>query len=522
MRHPWDRRLGVWYVAEDHTDLPAVLHCPSGEQLTFGELAARAHQVVHAVRAAGIEPGQTLVHAMPNGLDVVIWQLAAQEGGWRYISLNPALSGAEIRSIVDHSGAVGAVVHADYAHRVGDVADAAAMPFRVSVGGDIAGFTPAQALLDGQPATAPEPRVAGGPFIYTSGTTGKPKGLKRDLGAAVDPWAMADAMKSFGHAFQFQPLTGAHLVSAGMHHGGCQGFYLGALNVGQALVIMEKFDAERALELIEKFRITTAYMVPTQFVRLLRLPEEVRNRYDHSSLGSVVHSAAPCPLDIKRQMFDWWGPVIWETYGGMEGAATIAKPHRWLERPGTVGRSIKGMRVKILDDDGAELGPGGVGNVYLEPTQGSGFEYHNDPEATAAAYRGKAFTLGDIGYLDADGYLFINDRAKDMIISGGVNIYPAEVESVLAIHPAVADVAVIGVPDDEWGESVAAVVELVDGSAASDELAQQLIRHCRDRLAGFKCPRSVDFRASLSRTDSGKLAKRDIRQEYWAAAGRSV
>ena len=272
---------------------------------------------------------------------------------------------------------------------------------------------------------------------------------------------------------------------------------------------------------IERVRVTTAYMVPTQFVRLLRLAPEVRDRYDVSSLKVVVHAAAPCPLEVKKQMLNWWGPVIWETYGGMEGAATIAKPNRWLEKPGTVGRAVQGMKVMILDDEGNEVEPGTVGHVYMQ-SAGPRFEYRNDPELTASVFRDRAFTIGDVGYLDEDGYLFLCDRAKDMIISGGVNIYPAEVEGVLSAHPAVGDVAVIGVPDSEWGEQVKAIVEPAPGIVTSDELAADLLAHCRGRLAGYKCPRSIDFRDSLPRTEAGKLYKRLLRDEYWAATGRQV
>jgi long-chain acyl-CoA synthetase len=521
MRNPWDRRLGVWWIAEDRPDHPAIIECPAGERLTYGELAGRAHQLVHALRAEGIGAGDIIAYALPNDVDVVIWQLAASEGGMRSLALNPALSAEEMRAIADHSEAAAVAVHANYVDRVTEIAGAPSLRLRVAVGGSIPGFLDQAELLDGQPSSLPDERRAGDMIPYSSGTTGKPKGIWRKQ-PTMDPSVMADAMKSFGHAFQFLPLEGAHLVTAGMHHGGCQGFYLGALNVGQGLVIHERFDAEAMLAAIDRHRVTTMYVVPTQFVRLLRLPEETRARYDVSSLQVVVHAAAPCPREIKQQMFDWWGPVIWETYGGTEGAATIAKPHRWLEKPGTVGRAIRGMSVLILDDDGNELPSGEVGQIYLRSGTGAKFEYRNDPEQTAAVYRGDAFTIGDVGYLDGDGYLFLCDRAKDMIISGGVNIYPAEVEGALSSHPAVGDVAVIGVPDPEWGEQVRALVEVTGGVDPSDELGAELIAFCRERLAAFKCPRTVEFREQLPRTEAGKLAKRLLREEYWAATGRRL
>jgi long-chain acyl-CoA synthetase len=297
-----------------------------------------------------------------------------------------------------------------------------------------------------------------------------------------------------------------------MYHGGSHSYYSGALNVGHPLVIMPRFDAEESLRLIEQHRVFSAYMVPTQFHRLLQLPDDVRARYDVSSLHSVVHSAAPCPLEVKRRMMEWWGPVIWETYGGMEGPATIAKPHRWLEKPGTVGRAIKGTRLAILDDDGNEVPRGELGAIYYG-SDAPAFEYVGDAETTRAAYRGKLFTIGDIGFVDDDGYLFIRDRAKDMIITGGVNVYPQEVEAVLAAHPAVADVAVIGLPDEEWGESVVAVVEPATDRIADDALAAELVEHCRAHLAKYKCPRRVEFRADLPRSDAGKLYKRQLRED---------
>ena len=488
--------------------------------LTLGQLAGRAHQLLHALRAAGLGPGSIVAYALPNDADVLYWQLAVQEGGMLYISVNPALAGAEIRNILEHSGADAVVVHHDYKARAADLFGARSVLLRVSVGGEIHGFTPYESFVEGHPSTKPADRSLGGSISYSSGTTGQPKAIERPI-PSIGPDEYCDQSKIFARAFQFLPFDGAHLVSAGMHHGGCQSFYLGALNVGQPLVIMGKFDPETALAAIEAHQVTTAYMVPTQFVRLLRLPGEVRRKYDVSSLKVVVHSAAPCPRDIKQQMMDWWGPVIWETYGGMEGAATIAKPHRWLAKPGTVGRPVKGMQVRILDDSGNEVKPGDAGHVYLEPITPT-FQYRNDPELTASISRGRSFTLGDIGYLDEDGYLFLRDRAKDMIISGGVNIYPAEVEAVLHSHPAVSDVAVIGVPDLEWGEQVKAVVELVPGVKGTDELSGELIGFCRERLAHYKCPRSVEFRGILPRTDGGKLMKRILRDEHWSAAGRKL
>ena len=518
--NPFQQRLGVWWIAHDHPDHPAVLDGPSGERLTFGELAGGAHRLARGLRHLGLRAGDVIALALPNGVDVITWQMAAQESGLLYITLNPALTVGEIGDILDHSGATLLVVHADYADRLGELLPLRSARYRVSVGGPIDGFVDQSLITEGHPVTPLEERVLGGPILYSSGTTGRPKAVWRPLPRS-DPWDLADRMKTFGRAFGFTPLDGVHLVSAGMHHGGCQGFYQGALNVGQSLVIMGRFDPEAALGLIDEHRVSSAYMVPTQFVRLLRLPPEVRGRYDHSSLTSVVHSAAPCPLEIKKQMFEWWGPVVWETYGGIEGAATIAKPHRWLEKPGTVGRAIRGMDVRILDDDDVALPPGQVGHVFLD-SKGSDFEYKGDPELTRSVHRGTAFTLGDLGYLDEDGYLFICDRAKDLIISGGVNIDPAEVEGVLAAHPAVGDVAVIGVPDEEWGEQVKAIVEPAPGTSPTPELADELVDWCRQRLASYKCPRSVDFRHDLPRTDSGKLAKRLLRDDYWLATGRQV
>lgn len=522
MQHPWDQRLGVWWIAEDHPEAPAIVESPSGRTLTFAELVGAAHRVANALRAHGLRDGDTVAYALPNDVDAVVWQLATTEIGLRYLTLNTALSADEFASILAHSDASALVTHTDYLDGFATTPDGAGP--RIVVGDPSRaprGFVTESDFLAGQPSTPPPNRTQGDAIRYSSGTTGTPKGIVRPL-EGRDPSEAANAMAIFGRAFDFRPREGAHLVSTGMHHAGCQSFYLGALNVGQPLAILGRFDAEKTLEAIERHSVTTAYMVPTQFVRMLKLPEHVRDKYDLSSLRSVIHSAAPCPLQTKVDMMAWWGPVIWETYGGTEGPATIAKPHRWLEKPGTVGRPIRGVRVNIIDDEGNALPPNAIGNVYIERLDGQSFEYRNDAELTASVHRGSAFTIGDVGYLDDDGYLFICDRAKDMIISGGVNIYPAEVEGVLSSHPAVGDVAVIGIPDPEWGEQVKAVVELVGEAEPSPDLADELIAYCRARLAGFKCPRSVDFESKLPRNEAGKLIKRQVRDAYWAAAGRQV
>jgi long-chain acyl-CoA synthetase len=513
---PWKQRLGVWWIAEDQPDLPAIIASPDGLR-SYGELAGSAHQLVHTFRSLGAAVGDSVAAMLPNGVSIIEVSLACQEAGLLFIPLNNHLTAIELATIMEHSGAKVLIIDAAFASALSDL-DAQKIDAHVLSVGAIPGIDALSRIRAEHPTTMPNDRTPGGLFVYTSGTTGKPKGIRRKLEEG-DPSIAANAAAVFGRAFDFLPFDGPMLVSTGMFHGGSHAFYIGGLHVGHALVITAKFDAEESLRLIHEHRVRSAYMVPTQFNRFLRLPEETKSAYDVSSLHAVIHSAAPCPRDVKQQMMDWWGPVIWETYGGMEGPATIAKPPRWLEKPGTVGRAIKGVRLSILDDNDNELGAGEIGNIYMENEVG--FSYHADAEGTKSAFRGKRFTLGDIGYLDADGYLFISDRAKDMIITGGTNVYPAEVEAVLIGHPLVADVAVIGLPDADWGESVKAVVQLAVGTTPNDKLAQELIAFCKANLASYKCPRSVDFRETLPRTEAGKLYKRKLRDEYLAISQTS-
>jgi long-chain acyl-CoA synthetase len=337
----------------------------------------------------------------------------------------------------------------------------------------------------------------------------------------ADPDTAAALSSMLASLFEVEAGTGVHLAAGPLYHAAPLAFGTGALHMGQGVVLMDKWSPERTLELIEKYRVTTSHMVPTMFHRLLALPDEVKARYDTSSLRNVIHAAAPCPVDVKRKMIEWWGPVIYEYYAATEGGGTYVTSPEWLDHPGTVGRAFPGATIKILDDEGDECPPGTSGTVYMGSAIG-GFEYYKDPEKTANARRGDLFTVGDVGSLDADGWLFLNDRQADMIISGGVNIYPTEIEAALLTHPQVGDAAVFGVPNEEWGEEVKAVVEPAEGVTPSEELAEELLAHCRSRLAGYKVPRSLDFRDELPRYPTGKLYKRLLRDEYWQRHERKI
>jgi long-chain acyl-CoA synthetase len=512
--------LGLWNVAADHPSRLALTDAEDGT-MTFGELAARTNQLVHGLRALGVGRGDVVATVLANEAAMMELYMAAAQGGFYVTPVNHHLTAPEIQYILENSGAKVLVC----SERFGDVSRAAMAPLdnppKAFSTGPVEGFQPYSAITDGMAETRPDNLTAGGPMHYTSGTTGRARGVRRPL-ADIDPDFVAEMQTGFLGLFGIQnDPPGVHLVSSPMYHTAVMIFSSYSLHAGHSVVLMDGWTAEKTLELIQRYKVTSSHMVPTHFTRMLALPEEVRSRYDVSSLSHVIHSAAPCPVDIKRKMLEWWGPVIFEYYAATEGGGTIATPQEWPDKPGTVGKAWVGAEIRIEDDDGNVLPAGAPGLVWMSLAQAN-FEYHRDEEKTRSGRHDGFFTVGDVGYLDEDGYLFLMDRKADMIISGGVNIYPAEIESVMTGDSRIADVAVFGIPDDEWGEQVKAVVELADGVAPSPQLEAEIIDFCRQRLAGFKCPRTVDFIDTLPRDPNGKLYKRKLRDPYWAAAERAI
>lgn len=511
--------LGFWRIATQEPDRTALI-LEDGTERTFGELRDLANRVASALRKSGLGGGSSFAALLPNDWHYYAIHLAAMQAGLYFCPLNHHLTGDEIAYVLEDSDSELLIAHEHFAAAAR--AATSSLPRlegrRISIG-PIEGFTAFDAWIRDAPREAPEPRTPGSVMAYTSGTTGRPKGVRRPLPAG-NPDEIAAGGTLFSRAFGLSPFDGVHLVVGPLYHAGPSAFSWGALHVGHAQVVTNRFDAEDTLRLIDRHGVTNSHLVATMFHRLLALSSDVRERYDVSSLRMVAHSAAPTPIEVKQRMMDWWGPVIWETYGGTEGAATIAKPHHWLSKPGTVGRPVRGVKVSVLDEAGEPCPPGHAGAIYIE-TSGPRFEYWKDEAKTRASHRGRSFTLGDLGYLDDDGFLFLTGRQSEVIISGGVNIYPAEVEAVLHRHPGVADVAVIGAPDEEWGERVVALIEPTSGFP-TDSLPEALVTWCRSHIASFKCPRVVEIRSELPRSENGKLYRRRLRDEFWSTSGRKI
>jgi long-chain acyl-CoA synthetase len=511
---------GFWQAAEAEPDRIALIEA-DGRVWRAGELAAATNRLVHGLRARGVGANGVIAVLQPNGAPLVELLLAAMQAGWHYTPINTQLRPGEVAHILRDAGADAFFGHARYADLCVASADQAGVAReRRFAAGEVPGFETIASLERGQPDARPGDRLAGQFMQYTSGTTGRPKAVRRAI-PPLDPDAMIAMLATNLYRYDIAPGGDhVHLVTSPMYHMAPLSFGYFSLHFEHPVVLMDGFDAERALALIEAHRVTTTHMVPTQFQRLVRLPAAVRERYDVSSLRHVMHAAAPCPIELKREMLEWWGPVIYEYYGATEGGGTMVRAREWLAHPGTVGRAWPGADVKILADDGRECGPGEIGTVYLKLSMD--FEYKDDAEKTRANRRGNYFTVGDVGELDAEGYLYLRDRKIDMIITGGVNVYPAEVEAALLGHPDVADAAVFGIPHDEWGEEVRAVVEPTPGARPDADLERRLIAHCQERLAKYKCPRTIEFRDALPRDPNGKLYKRLLRDPHWEGRARRI
>ena len=501
--------------SEATPDKPAVILHPSGTTVTFGEMESRANQLAHLFRGAGLREGDPVAIIMENNehYHTVMW--AARRAGLYYVPINSHLTAAEAAYIIDNSAAraiVGSAAQRPVLARLAEHLSGGLPQLRLIANDSLDGWLSYPECAADQPDTPIGDEIEGDLLQYSSGTTGRPKGIKRELShlSPAEAPALMGALVGF-----WMNADGVYLSPAPLHHTAPSVWSMTMQAAGVPVVVMEKFDAEGALDAIQRHRITHGQFVPVMFNRMLKLPEAVRNSYDVSSLERVMHAAAPCPVEIKRQMIDWWGPIVDEYYASSEAiGSTLITAEDWLAHPGSVGR-VMGGALHIVDADGSELPPGQAGEIYFETA--TRFEYLNDSEKTAASTHERGWiTVGDIGFLDEDGYLYLTDRRHHMIISGGVNIYPQEAESLLVTHPRVMDAAVFGIPDEDMGQSVKGVVQLVDHTEASEEFAAELLTWLRDRLAHFKCPRTISFEAQLPRTDTGKLYKQTLIERYSA------
>jgi acyl-CoA synthetase (AMP-forming)/AMP-acid ligase II len=505
-------------------DRPAVVMASSGAVQTFAELDAAANRLSRVLRNAGVRPGDHVAICMENHPRYLEVAWGCHYAGAVYTAASSRLTSHELSYIIDDCGATVFITSSYKADQAAEVvAHTPRVTLRLMLDGTIGGY---ESYEDAVAAASAEPldeRVAGTDMLYSSGTTGLPKGVERPFTA--EPLETAPGLVTPLLQLLFaMTAESVYLSPAPLYHAAPLRFCMSSHALGATVVVMEHFDAEQFVELIERHRATHTQVVPTMFIRLLKLPANVRARHDVSSLQYVIHAAAPCPVPVKQQMIEWFGPVIHEYYAGTEGNGFVyCNSEQWLAHPGTVGMPL-GCTVHIVGDDGEEVTRGESGTIFFE--SGQQFEYHNDPEKTASSRHPKGWsTLGDVGYLDDDGFLYLTDRKAYMIISGGVNIYPQEAENVLVTHPKVVDVAVFGVPNEEFGEEVKAVVQPLEMPADTDEagaLEQELMAFCRQHLADVKCPRSIDFRPDLPRHPTGKLYKRHLKDEYWSAAGRSI
>ncbi|MDN3356359.1 AMP-binding protein [Actinomadura sp. DC4] len=490
-----------------------------GSRITYAELAGRADRLSRAIAAAGPGRPATVAALLPNAAVMLLAERATLQLPTYFTPVNWHLTAGEAAYIIQDSAAELLLTAGEFLATALAAADEAGLARERVIVLDGAARDGARTLAEftaGQPATPPAGRSAGQRMLYTSGTTGRPKGVRRRL-PEVSPEKAAATVLARAELYGAAHEDGTYLSVAPLYHAAPLAYAVQSLEAGHTVVMLPRWDPAEALRAIAEHGVTWTYLVPLMFAELLALEPGARGAYDIGSLRSVVHTAAPCPEPLKRAMIEWFGPILAEIYGGTEGGATFIDSRDWLAHPGSVGRARAGVRLSVLDEAGTELGPGEIGTVYFSGP--ADFEYWNDPDKTATTRTGGLTTLGDIGYLDEDGYLFLRDRASDVIVSGGVNIYPAEIEQVLLRHPGVADVCVVGAPDERWGERVFAAVVPRDGVPPSDELARSIQDFLRERIAGYKVPRDIEFRSSVPRSEVGKLLRRGVREALWRDAG---
>jgi long-chain acyl-CoA synthetase len=497
---------------------------------SHAEVAARASRVAGGLQELGVAQGDCVAILMRNDIAFIEAAYGVALLGAYAVPVNWHFKPEEVAYVLSDSGARVLIGHADLLHQLRDTIPAGITVLSAPTPPEILSAYRIDPDLLGRPAGAADleqwltdQRAYDGParpapqnMIYTSGTTGHPKGVKR---CAPTPEQAAASERMRAMIYGLRPGARA-LLPGPLYHSAPNSFGLRAGRLGGALVLMPRFDPEEFLKIVERERIDTIFMVPTMFIRLMKLPDEVRANYDVSSLRHVIHAAAPCPAEVKRAMIEWWGPVIYEFYGSTEsGAVTFATSEDALKKPGTVGKISPGAELRFVGDDGRILAPGDIGEIYSRISGNPDFTYHNKPEKRAEIERDGFITSGDVGYIDADGYVFLCDRKRDMVISGGVNIYPAEIEAALHAFPGVQDCAVFGIPDDEFGEALMAVVEPQPGVSLD---VAALRTQLKARLADYKVPKHIEVQQQLPREDSGKIFKRRLRDPYWERAGRRI
>ena len=488
---------------------------PDGTEHSFAKVNANANRLVRLLRQAGLRAGDAVALVCSNRVEFIEVLAATQRGGFRLTPVNWHLNADEIGYILGDCEAKAVFCEARIATSGPAVAQASGVRVKVAIGGEIEGFLnydEALAGIDGSDIDDPAP---GNSMLYTSGTTGRPKGVYREAPVAI-PLAVY-AMRGYDAA-------SVQLCAGPAYHAAPLIFDLrAAMSTGATLVFLDKWDSEATLRTIDERRVTHMHLVPIMFQRLLALPAEVKARYDISSVKHIIHGAAPCPPEVKFAMIEWFGPVLVEYYAGSEGGAGfLIDSHEWLKKPGSVGKRPELLGSKILDEQGAECPPNVSGTIYHQLPPGGAFEYYKDAKKTQASRVGDYFTMGDMGYFDDDGYLFLTGRSAETIISGGVNIYPQEIDNELIRHDAVADSATVGVPHDEWGEQVKAVILLKPGYQPSDQLAQEILAFARGSLPAFKVPRSLDFVTDLPRSEAGKIQRNKVRAPYWEGRARQI